>query len=1309
MAEKNLINRAKTGVDQLSQAAIRTGYSKMPGDNISKVIAVESTLTAYKVGRSTAKVTAGAAYLTGALAMNGARFVLNRINHVPRPRRVAPFELTSVRNSRRASELKVNGNLIQRLLYNQVSTPDEFHKLTGTVENHGQLYSSGKDPDNSFSSTHFRVKPKYGYEGKLNQYTGKKAAVHDNYTGLKRFYYRIDDAINGKAETVIRFQKRRLFDNRGKVVVYTRKPFSVFSHRKKIGKWKYNRNLLTERQYAKMASRFNPDLLRQALQKSSRNMAKVALVEPIKATKEVVTTPVKISTKIAKQELAKNDDFGSRIITQSVDSVYRFQQAKSAAQFTSRVASGAAKTSARVVWNTPKVAVKTAKAVAHPVRTTKKVGSTAVMVVNNVRKRIVTATTTTLLPFLCGALLLFMILVVCANTLGAALSFIGHASYSAEADSFKVLTDTISKLDATYQKELDTGDFEALKKHVVENETTHEKEFNEVSSFTNKIDESKVYNSSYAWDGKTIKKENWTHTTNSKIHSDRSAFFDYINAKYQESIDNGSNYAEDVDEFMKEMDDEDKSVKEELKSETSGETKKKEIKQYSITHVENDVKDTWGTLQYLTLEVTNEDDTDKPIFNKNENAQIYKYENDSVTKSTETLKWDTTHDDSDGDTWELKHEITCDVYKTHMRFNITELTEININIDNGSDTHKIKIGESNDEQLYVDYIYHPTSWTKYDQLQSCTCGGGHGPCKDPYSYPACGDNDSDYYYHITKYVNGYPSTGFVNMYDFEAWIRDGKVKPYQCDVDFNTEYYLEPKKDDIGNDNKIYWKVTMKDGYGNYVGTGYINKQTRQNRWQTVRDFKPKINRGDDFLISPLFEHETFLGNGNNDVYEWTKFYEQIYKCKETHSSTPLRWYLDKDETLKEAMTLNDRSEEENDGAIELYNAFLEFESNASSFLIKNIYKDKIVATKLENGYRYDETKNDLVWNELEVYSESSWQIFTPINGDVSIEKPFTDEARKNDEYLVIEGAKEWNMGTDKSLWKSIKEKVKKFFKGEDTPPPYKVARFYIKLDDINLDSTVNSIVTAARNKASSGTYLTSERILGTCKGDTLHIIPTYAVWDGSNLKMEQYDLDCYMEAIAMSVGAISENRLSPDSSGYALLEAAEKYKDYNFYSGNTPNLKTQLLGLPAFLPIKKLKFYDRLLNGDDDISFSSAGFIKKAFKELEDKGYKVNADLTMLSSENDIGLISTPVAAAELQTGDIVKVTPNGQTDVKYLGIVADPLNHTMIIQEDAFTDYVHYSNWTNSQWSGYNMSFCRIDIKDKEEPTSVVTEPAS
>lgn len=1307
MSDK-LVNRLETGVERLTRSVINNDNKRDNEDIESKEILRETPHIIYSAAKNTIRITNATAHLTGAVLINNGRKIVNKIQ-----------ENKSNNKADNKSNIKHNNKINSKSNNKEINISTNFHMKAD--------YAFVKGLD-KIKVDNVKISPNNSLEVRL---IDKNSSIHTNYTGLKRAYFKIDDVINGRTETVVKLQQSRFLKGRGKIVVETRKPFGRNKVTlQKIGSWNNKKKMLSQKQYDKMMSKFSPDLLQEGVLKGKHNFKQAVLKDAPKKIKNAAFSPLRVTGHSIKQHILQDEGTGSKLIAKSMIATSRYKQMKSVVNFTKRVTVGTAKTTARVAWNTPKATIKTVKAVAHPVRTTKAVGNVFVKIFNNLKKEITKTLTTAVLPYAAGFVFLCICIILISNTLGTALSVVGQASYSADANSFKILTETISKLDANYQKQLDLGDFKELAKHIekievceglddnnyIKNNLLTDKSdilFSEGSKIRIKIDNSKVYSSEQAWDG-TIKKENWKHLTDSKIHSDRVAFFDYVNAKYQDSMKNENNYTDDVNNFLEEeLGDEDSEIKEEIKEENN-EVEKIEIKEYSSDHVKKDVSDMWGVLQYLDLEVTNEDDLEKPIFkNLNETSPYLFFvgsegENGNVNPSnfsnrevdTKTLHKEYPDPEDDGDIRIVECNRNYSVTNVNMRFTITRPTGENVIFSN-----VICDGLNDCKSFDANHSYYVTelwrlNYGEEHEWSECTstCNHhenfevGHRILDSKY---ATYDEDKEFYY-INDFEGNY---GFVRVNKFNDYVDNGIIKPYTYTVDETKEYYRydeNPDKSFIGNQDKIYRKIKLNNEYnfncceGNKhrwdcpnLGEGYIFGQDINKRKEALN------NNGLAGYYAFIYEMPVPKFGGS--IKEWTGYYEQIYKCNETHTSTTLRWRLNDDENLKEAMTLDDRSDAENESAIELYNAFLDFESNGSSAIVGNIFNNTIVAIKRENGYRYDETKNDIVKKELEVYSENGWKIFAPMSGNVTVEKPFDNDEK----YLIIEGDIEWDMGYDKSLWKSIKDGIVKFFTNKEPAPcPYRVPRFYISLNDVKLDSVLQTVV----DNEGSSRFVINGNELGTCIGESLHFIPTYLVWDGKKFEMQDYDLNCYMENIATSIGAINESELPRDSVGYVMLELAEKYKEYNYYYVEATNYQIKQLKNMSTTFLKNTKYYDKLqqiVNGDGEISFSNIGFIRKVLSEMQTEGYDVSINIDGLIIPNDMKTLSKSITSNEIIAGDFILLTPKSESDVKYVGIIADPDKHTMLIQEDEFSQYVHYANWNDSQWSGYEKSYGRIDIK--------------
>ena len=201
MAEKKkLVNRLETGVERISGSIVNTAINKTDGDIVSKEITRETAHLLYEVTKTSIKVTNATAFLTGAVIIDKARKINNKIT------------------GHTSNDFKTNCHV--DLDYEFVKDLDKY-----TVDVSSVLYN-----------------PEYRLKN-------KKSYLHPNYTGLKRAYYKIDDAINGRTETIVKLQQRRFLKNRGDIVVETHKLIGKNKiTSKKVGSWEYKKKVLSQKE-----------------------------------------------------------------------------------------------------------------------------------------------------------------------------------------------------------------------------------------------------------------------------------------------------------------------------------------------------------------------------------------------------------------------------------------------------------------------------------------------------------------------------------------------------------------------------------------------------------------------------------------------------------------------------------------------------------------------------------------------------------------------------------------------------------------------------------------------------------------------------------------------------------------------------------------------------------------------------------------------------------------------------------------------------------------------------------------------------
>lgn len=1111
----------------------------------------------------------------------------------------------------------------------------------------------GNDNIMQSSNTHYIMKPNSKYQKAVKTYTGHKAAVYQNYSGIKKVYFKADDFINGRGTQDIRFVQNKFFKNHGKIKIETKRPFK-FKHSKTIGKWKYKNKVLTEKEYKKMYSQFNPNFLDKKTQSLKKEIKHQALSGAASIGKNIATTPVKSGKNMINNVLSHNDDTGSRLITGVVNSTSQAVTiGKSITvgsiktfKLASRVTVGAGK----LAWNTPKVAVKTVKTVKNVKRsavTTRSVVSMAKKRIEKFAKDVTVKAVSAAAPFIVGILAFLMMILIVMNIISNLLMLVFQASYTVESNSFKIFTDTISLQDAAYQGALDEGRFLELKGAVESGS------FDSSSFYQNNIDESKIYSEEYAWDEATI--DEWQHVTTAKIHTDRLAIFDYVNSKYRES-ESDTQYIKNLDELDE--------------NETS---EPKKVKQYSNYEIKNDLLDLWAKLQFLSLRVYNKDNFDKPIFDlMGDSVTAYDYIDwkKEVIKITGTK----TYKDEDNDTRVEEYDQTYNVYDTNVRFDCYA-DDVKAYQDVFKDDSRIvDVANTNTYNGYDLYISQYWSMSSGRQSEKYYIQDTDELGED-WGWRTSNPNEcykiSQWYWNNDVYECAFE--GFITVQEFNEKVNSGAFKLWHYEIDDSEEYYFNNSKDALSDNTQLFRKVNIFDGDNNIVQDGYINVPIYEERQNEISSHADLYAFANDMPIDSWY----------GGMYRWTHYYEQIYYCIEAHKSIPLRYYLERD--LEHAMSRSDRPQEENETSVQMYEALRDFDANETSAFIGNIFDDKIVSLKRENGYRHAKEASgrnaDIMmfnddkykWNHLEVYSESGWEVYAPMSGELSIGKlpsfyrSIIGEEEDTSDYLIIGGTKEWEVPKDKSAWKKFKENVSNLFtggEGGDTPN-YRQQCLYIKLSDIALKDKLKDEI----NEKGYATII-SGIVLGTCSGETMQLIPTYNSWENGEMYAEPYDLGVYMSETAATISALSDRRLDRESLGYEILSCAEKYRFYSYYK-------------------------DIYYMGNEATSFSSAGLVKHVLNKISESEKNVfETDVTTISSEKDLKKRSKITYSP--QTGDLIFLEKNGE--IKYVGFVADAKNHTMFLQEDAYAEYAHYANWKHSEWKDYNITFGKLELKEEK-----------
>ena len=808
-------------------------------------------------------------------------------------------------------------------------------------------------------------------------------------------------------------------------------------------------------------------------------------------------------------------------------------------------------------------------------------------------------------------------------------------------------TDTISLQDAAYQGALDEGRFLELKGAVESGS------FDSSSFYQNNIDESKIYSEEYAWDEATI--DEWQHVTTAKIHTDRLAIFDYVNSKYRES-ESDTQYIKNLDELDE--------------NETS---EPKKVKQYSNYEIKNDLLDLWAKLQFLSLRVYNKDNFDKPIFDlMGDSVTAYDYIDwkKEVIKITGTK----TYKDEDNDTRVEEYDQTYNVYDTNVRFDCYA-DDVKAYQDVFKDDSRIvDVANTNTYNGYDLYISQYWSMSSGRQSEKYYIQDTDELGED-WGWRTSNPNEcykiSQWYWNNDVYECAFE--GFITVQEFNEKVNSGAFKLWHYEIDDSEEYYFNNSKDALSDNTQLFRKVNIFDGDNNIVQDGYINVPIYEERQNEISSHADLYAFANDMPIDSWY----------GGMYRWTHYYEQIYYCIEAHKSIPLRYYLERD--LEHAMSRSDRPQEENETSVQMYEALRDFDANETSAFIGNIFDDKIVSLKRENGYRHAKEASgrnaDIMmfnddkykWNHLEVYSESGWEVYAPMSGELSIGKlpsfyrSIIGEEEDTSDYLIIGGTKEWEVPKDKSAWKKFKENVSNLFtggEGGDTPN-YRQQCLYIKLSDIALKDKLKDEI----NEKGYATII-SGIVLGTCSGETMQLIPTYNSWENGEMYAEPYDLGVYMSETAATISALSDRRLDRESLGYEILSCAEKYRFYSYYK-------------------------DIYYMGNEATSFSSAGLVKHVLNKISESEKNVfETDVTTISSEKDLKKRSKITYSP--QTGDLIFLEKNGE--IKYVGFVADAKNHTMFLQEDAYAEYAHYANWKHSEWKDYNITFGKLELKEEK-----------
>lgn len=1068
-------------------------------------------------------------------------------------------------------------------------------------------------------------------------YSGSYLAKSSNAEGIKKAYYKVDDFINGRGTSEIYISRNKILENRGRVILKD-KGVGHFSKRTKIGKWKYNGKPLTDKQYAKMMSKFHPTLL----QKKTDELKNHLKATPSGALKGIAESAENISLKA----VTENGGTGGQAVASAVSTLRTARTSVKGvgkiANTTSRVTIGASRTA----WNASKTAVKstykvskgTVKATKSAAKLTKKseraamkaklkknkkkIGSKASDYAKKRIESLKKAIVANAMPLLIGGFVIVLFIIVPATIITSLGGILSMSSYTIDRKAFVAVNEFMSGIDADLQVELDTKCVEKLKARIDNGEIN--------GKYENHINNALIYNDSYAWDGTGATLNEWRTTQYAKIHSDQIAYYDYINAKYPFANMNDT---------------------------TTMETMKKELKKI------------WGDLQTVSILITNRNDTSKPIFDKYENCKECVFNYDGMTGenlyqelmqpgSGESISKKRIIkgivNDNDNNSFKTDEKITVNA-------NIT-LSEDYLNEDGWLDENGVLVGNNqivldNDNTQY-NYFIHNSYNVKVDRIEyklklvATTVPGIPIPV---YSLEKVEELNWDIkkFYRIDQHKNDADATfvkgGYISAEEFADLKFRGAISVHTFSVDTSKKYYEEQS-----TSSKGYYKI---NSFSSVYNDCYIS----------VDNYNYYISK--DYFS--LFPFQTPSSTTQKTLYRFTEYYEQIYTATVSNTSMPMRTYLDNNirTLVEDTDTFGDaeywEAQDYNvDDALCRYEIFQEINGSETYAFADNPFGPlKIMAIKSRNGYYSDGSGKQ--WQVCSLYAEKGWKVYTSTAGKACVQKS------GDDYFFIITQDADHTSNGDKVEQRSV-----------------------YNLNDIEFTTYLQNAVNTAKDEAAhaesnssmiqlkrpdgTGITLTKFTEIGTCKGDKLDFGAAFSVMvnvDGGIY--QDYDVDVFVDSMTQSVRNIGVDRHidgeEAQISAYAFLIAAEKYSRFNYYSG---------VGT---------------VNGNDYVSYNEFGFVKQALMDSNfvnnawniDDAYKLYDLCPFKFLDGDSSIM-----------GDLVFVKEKDTGRIKGIGIVADAKNHMMLIQlksevgESSGSAYVHYRNWKNSEFDNYDVMFARLKM---------------
>ena len=1069
-----------------------------------------------------------------------------------------------------------------------------------------------------------KVKPNSKYFETTSKYKGSNLAKSTNATGIKGAYLKADDFINGRGTHEIYINRNKILKNRGTVIL-KEKGVGHFSKKTKIGTWKYSKTPLTNEQYAKMMSKFQPTHLSKATDK---------LKNHIGASSVGVVKAVTDSTENITLKALENGGTGSQAVVGTVSTVKTTSGAVkgvgTAAKMTSRVTVG----TTRAAWNTSKTAVNaTYKVSQGTVKATKEaaklldknerakikprlkkkkkqIGSTAS---NFIKKRIEDlkkAAVSHALPFIAGGFLLLLLIIVPTTIITSIAGIFGMGTYTVDRKAFVAINAFMTELDADLQVELDTRNIEKLRTRIQngKNSTYEKGEIN--GRYIENIDSSKIYNDSYKWDGKTV--DEYHQDYYSKIHSDQIAYYDYINAKFP---------------FLN------MNVPEKFEE------------------VKTELEKIWGDLQDVSITVRNEDNKDKPIFEQiDTSTPRFKevIENNAFTDAVTTSTVNKVNFQAETVT-ETIINVAGTKFNVDKKFTVYYNDGSYISISND---YKIPGNENGvgDDNGFDHYIHEVLKVNITTQIINTVYING----KQFYQNTTTKNEYKEYYKIVQLNKDGSEDrVGYILVSDFEDAIKNGKIGVYTFTCDENKKAYPEAKVS-----GSVYYELIMSNTL--------LPLQKAERSYISASDYE-KYKK---YFTSDELQYKYQTPEQPNTpitLYYDTGYYEQKYIATINNTSMPMRTYLNNNiKTLVENKdTFADKEYWDSVGydatdALTRYELFQELNASETyAFAYSPLGTRKIMAVKSRNGYYSDGNQKDYQASTL--YTEPGWYVYASITGTAAIHR------QKDNYYFVIADEIGDNLTQKRAIYNTKDVKFAPYLETAISAANEKLQGAESGIGISILTDSYGNEITISKGS-----------MIGSCIGETLMFGAAFSDMDApiDGGKYLDYDIDVFIDSLARSIRCVGfdENIAREESqiAAYNFLAQAEKLSRYHYYSG----------------------YGDMNGNGNSNFSYNEVGFVVEA---LNQSGYIANSVNISSATELYNKCPSKFYDGVYAKMGDLVFLKDEDE-NIKGIGIVADAQYHTMLIQlksktgENSHNSYIHYVNWTNSEFSNYKIIFASL-----------------